>query len=101
MSFLDFDFAPRGGRPTLHFCLLTQSYFVDTDWGYGTPTEGMKTMGRLAHAYHIPLTYIVTGQSAEEAGELLTQCHEEFGDEVQQQLRYCPPGATHKSRSKP
>jgi len=97
MSFLDFDFAPRGPRPTLHFCLLSQAYFVDTDWGYGTPTEGVKTMGRLGHPHHIPLTYMVTGQSAEDMSDLLTEYHENFGDEVQQQLRYCPPGATHRS----
>lgn len=97
MSFKDFNFAPVNGLPTFHFCLLSQAYFVDTDWGFGAPIEGVKKMGALGHKHHIPVTYFVTGRSAEEMADTLTQYHEEFGDEVQEQLRFTLPGSTHKS----
>jgi hypothetical protein len=84
MSFLDFDFSPiKKGVPTLHFCLISQAYFVDTDWGHGTPIQGVKTMGKLAHKHGIPITYLITEKSASDMKDILTQYHENHGDEVQ------------------
>ncbi|MHA1731549.1 MAG: hypothetical protein ACTSU5_06380 [Promethearchaeota archaeon] len=94
-SFNEFDFRPRGKHPTLHFCLLSQAYYVDTNWGHGSPTRGVKKMGDIAHAHGIPVTFLVTGRSAEDMADLLTGFHEEFGDEVQQQLRMGDPGGGH------
>lgn len=98
MSFLDYDFSPiENGKPTLHFCLISQAYFVDTDWGYGTPTKGVEKMGKLAHDHGIPITYLVTEKSASDLKDTFTLYHEKYGDEVQQQLRYAPKGSTHRS----
>ena len=92
MSRFDIPLRPVGKAPTLHFSLLSQAYFVDADWGYGCPVRGVEKMGQIAHKHGIPLTYFVTARSADQMADILTEYHREFGDEVQQQIRFQPDG---------
>jgi len=92
MTCFDFPLRPLGKAATLHFSLLSQAYFVDAHWGYGCPVRGVEKMGQIAHKHGIPLTYFVTARSACQMADILAEYHEEFGDEVQQQIRFRPAG---------
>lgn len=52
----------------------------------------MRLLGNLAHRHGVPVTWLVTGASAEAERDLLTEFHEFHGDEVQQHVYL--PGAS-------
>ena len=70
------------------YSLVTQAYFVDKTWGHGTPLAGMKRMGDLGHKHGVPLTYLVTGRSAQDAEGLLSNFHHDYGDAVGLMLEF-------------
>jgi len=72
----------------LYVVVQSQAYFVDTEWGHGTPREGMRVMADIHHRYKIPMTWFVTPRSAEDMAEWLTFWHEKYGDEVGQWMTY-------------
>ncbi|HME50731.1 MAG TPA: hypothetical protein VKM55_00810 [Candidatus Lokiarchaeia archaeon] len=81
----------------LVYTLISSAYFVDEHWGYGSPHDGIITMGKVAHKprsfngvddFAIPITWLVSSKSAMIEHELLTSFHEQFGDAVGYMLNY-------------
>ncbi|MHA1997973.1 MAG: hypothetical protein ACTSU9_07630 [Promethearchaeota archaeon] len=76
----------------LIYTLISSAYFVDEKWGYGSPHAGIINMGKIAHKERkkngkkgtvtIPITWLVSPQSATIENDLLTDFHEQFGDVV-------------------
>ncbi len=78
----------------IHFTLFSQAYYVDTNWGFGCPSGGIKNMGDIAHKYNIPITWLLSPKSARCEVEMLTSYHEKYGDEAAMMFRF-PAGEEH------
>ena len=72
----------------VHFTVFSQAYYVDTRWGFGCPSGGIKNMGNLFHKYNIPVTWLLSPKSARCEQEMLTEFHEEYGDEAAMCFRF-------------
>ncbi len=73
----------------LVYTLISSAYFVDEQWGYGSPHQGIIKMGEIAHKprmfnqkddFAIPVTWLVTPKSALIEQELLTGFNKKFKD---------------------
>lgn len=58
-----------------------------TDWGKGTPVDGIQQTAALAHKYNIPVTWIVNGGSVPIIKDWIKDWHEAYGDDV---IVQCP-----------
>lgn len=72
----------------IHFTVFSQAYYVDTKWGFGCPSGGIKRMGDIFHNYNIPITWLLSPQSARCEQDLLTEFHEKYGDEAAMMIRF-------------
>lgn len=80
----------------LVYTLISSAYFVDEKWGFGSPHQGIATMGNIAHKERkrgkskvtVPVTWLVNPKSAMIEKELLTGFHEEHGDIVGYKLNF-------------
>lgn len=81
----------------LVYTLISSAYFVDEQWGYGSPHEGIITMGKIAHKprtfagsdnFTIPITWLISSKSAMIEHDLFTDFHNQFGDAVGYMLNF-------------
>ena len=72
----------------INFTVFSQAYYVDSNWGFGCPSGGIKLMGDIFHNYNIPITWLVSPKSARCEQEMLTQFHEKYGDEIAMMFRF-------------
>jgi hypothetical protein len=72
----------------IHFTVFSQAYYVDMKWGYGCPSGGIRNMGSIFHKYKIPVTWLVSPQSARCEIEMFTEFHEKYGDEIALMFRF-------------
>jgi hypothetical protein len=72
----------------IHFTVFSQAYYVDSNWGFGCPSGGIKRMGDIFHNYNIPITWLVSPKSARCEQEMLTSFHKDYGDEIAMMFRF-------------
>lgn len=71
----------------LIYTYVSMASHYDTDWGHGTPDEGVDRTAHTAHKYGIPVTWIVNSGSIAVLGDRIRAWHEEYGDDV---ILKCP-----------
>ena len=72
----------------VHFTVFSQAYYVDSEWGFGCPSGGIRNFGNLCHKYNIPVTWLVSPKSARCEQEMFTKFHKEHGDEIAIMFRF-------------
>lgn len=71
----------------LIYTYVSMAAQYDTDWGHGTPDEGVERTAATAHKYGIPVTWIVNSGSIKVLGDRIWRWHEKYGDDV---ILRCP-----------
>ena len=66
----------------LIYTFLSLAVTRDTLQGKMSPVDGMKLVAALAHKYNISVTWIIDSNSAQTAGNLLSQWHREYKDDI-------------------
>ena len=66
----------------LYFSFVSSAYYMEKHWGRGMALEGIRRVADIAHSNGIPVTWMINAKSAQAAGDLFTQYHNTYGDEV-------------------
>lgn len=66
----------------LVYTFLSIATTQDTSSGKKVPVDGMKLISAMAHKYGVPVTWVIDAHTAQEASPILTQGHEEHGDDI-------------------
>ncbi|NQX58111.1 hypothetical protein HQN88_04465 [Paenibacillus qinlingensis] len=81
----------------LIYTYVSMASHYDTDWGHGSPDEGVDRTARTAHKYGIPVTWIVNSGSIPLLGDRIRAWHDLYGDDV---ILKCPNYYRDASKSK-
>ncbi|MBD3352033.1 MAG: hypothetical protein GF364_11155 [Candidatus Lokiarchaeota archaeon] len=72
----------------IHFTVFSQAYYVDSNWGFGCPSGGIKRMGDICHYYNIPVTWVTSPKAVRCEQEMFQDFCSNHGDELAIMIRF-------------
>lgn len=83
-------------KQKINFTFFAQAYYVDSEWGFGCPSGGIRNIGEICHSHGIPVTWLVSPKSARCEIEMLTEFQEKYGDEIAMMFDFNLTGFKHE-----